>query len=158
MKDRILNTLLLLTVALALGISIKKTPDGVPVQSNAETVLTSVDPVAAYRERREAQRKREEEALLALLNAEACDAALRKQAQETLLDIQRRAETERTAEALAIGRGYGDAVCTLAGETLLFVLRDPITQESAARLTALAAEATGIAAENIRVSADPKPS
>lgn len=158
MKDRILNALMLLTVAAALGVSIRSTPDAVPVQSSADTWLTSVDPVAAYRERRTEQRKREEEALAVLLADESCDAALRAQARETLLTMQRCAETEQIAEALAIGRGYGDTVCTLAGETLFFVLQKPIATADAAQLIALAAQATGVSAENVRIFAGKTPS
>lgn len=153
MKDRILNTLMLLTVALALGLSLRKPPAAAPVQQSAETVTVSMDPVAAYRERRTEQRKREQEALQTLLTDEKSDAALREQARETMLNLLHGAETERIVETLAVGQGYGDAVCTLAGETLLFVLREALGAEEAARLTALAAEATGIAAENIRIVA-----
>lgn len=158
MKDRIMNTLLLLTVGLALLFSLKQPFAARPIQVSAEVPLTEEDPVSAYRARRTEQRKREEDTLRSLAADGNCDISLREQAQTMLLELQRRAETETTAEALAIGRGYGDAICTLAGETLLFVLQQPITSEEAACLTELTAEAAGIPTKNIRISANQKPS
>ena len=153
MKDRVLNFLLIVTVALALLLSLRQEPKAdTPLMPSTETLAAVADPVSAYRERRNARRQREEEALTLLVGDETGDAALRAQAREALLDMQRRAETEHTAEALAIGRGYGDAVCTVAGETLLIVLQNAIPDGEAARLIRLTAEATGLSAENIRIS------
>ena len=158
MKDRILNGLMLLTVALALLLSLRTSPQTQPVLSpqNADALLTPADPVAAYRTRREQQRRREEETLRTLSSDASCTQALREQARQMILDIRIRTEKELAAEAAAIGRGYGDAVCTLAGDTLLFVLQCPIAPEEAAQLTALAAQATGVSRENIRISAGQK--
>ncbi|MBR1586533.1 MAG: SpoIIIAH-like family protein [Clostridia bacterium] len=155
MKDRILNTLMLLTVAAALVFSLLR--GGAPEEEAVSpllsvTVLPTLHPAESYRARR-AETRRQEQALLtdALENPQLPDAT-RALAQDQLQAMLRSDEVELAVEAALAGQGYPQALCVCRGGALTIFTGQPLTDRDAALIFALAEEISGIDGQNIRVS------
>lgn len=157
-RDRILNFLMLAAVALALGLTFAQDSAASPALSLSTAVpqtaapSPSPSPAAAYRIRREQERTQEEISLRQLADSGASEET-RAQAQVALLALQTNREAELTVEAALSGLGYDQALCTIQGETVHIILSQPLSDAQAAMLLALAQEASGAAAENIRIIA-----
>lgn len=153
-RDRILNVLMLAAVALALGLTFAQDSAASPALSlsTVPPQAPSPSPAAAYRARREQERTQEEISLRQLADSGA-SAETRAQAQAALLALQTNREAELTVEAVLSGLGYDQALCTIQGETVHIILSQPLSDSQAAMLLALAQEASGAAAENIRIIA-----
>lgn len=160
-KDRLLNLLMLLAVALALGLSALRGESGLP-ESEKETLsmgaaLTPVSsptphPAEAYRARRQAARLQEEESLRTLAKESPAEQT-RAMAEEALLQMQADRETELAVEAALSGMGYGNALCVARKGSVTIIVDQPLTAAQAALILALAQETSGADAENIRISA-----
>ena len=155
MKDRIFNALLLLSVALALGLSLIRgggTAKISPESLRAADPIATLQPLDGYRARRAAERKLETDALLALAGKEALDAESRGAAAERLMALQRRTETELAVEALLTGRGYGEALCVADEKNLLIVLERSLEDSQAQEILYLVEELSAYPAQNIRIT------
>lgn len=160
-KDRVLNLLMIGTVTLALGLTAAREKSAPAAQTGmtlpVEAVVTPVPsptphPVDAYRARRQETRTREEETLRTLA-ADSVSAETQAQAEAALLEMQKSRETELAVEAALSGMGYGRALCVARGENLTIILDAELTPAQAAMILALAQEASGADAENIRITA-----
>lgn len=155
MKDKILNTLLLLTVAAALGITYFKgapAPAAAPAQPPLAAAAPTRHPVEAYRERRSAAREKEQAELRAAAENGAWSAETRQLAEETLRQALRSDEAELAVEAALAARGYSEALCVYRqGKMTVFADR-ALTPQDAALILDLAREAAGVEPENIRIS------
>lgn len=159
MKDKILNLLLLLTVGLALFLSLKKSPaaqaplaDAPPLAALPAAAPTA-HPLDAYRARRDQERAREQAALLAILQDAAASEEEKSRAREELLSLNERAETELAVEAALAARGDGQSLCAARrGEILVFLGR-AVSETEAALLLEVARQSSGLEADHIRISA-----
>ena len=162
-KDRVLNMLMLLAVGAALIVTWSRpSPEPEPamplpvanVPTPALTAAPTVvpDPIAAYREKRESDRRREEQALLALIDGKQVSAETRADAQAQLLQMQQNLETELAVEAALIARGYPDALCVARQGAVTILMNGEIGESDAALILYLAQEASGTDPENIRIS------
>ena len=155
-KDRVLNALMLLAVGGAFFVTWRspvpepEEPLPLPVAAVPTAAPTAVpDPIAAYRERREKDRQREEETLLALIRSENTSEALRADAEA---QMQQNMETELAVEAALISRGWPDALCVARQGAVTVLMNGEIGEQDAALILQLAQEAAGTDAENIRIS------
>lgn len=158
-KDRVLNALMLLAVGGAFFVTWRspapepEEPLPLPVAAVPTAVPTAVpDPIAAYRERREKDRQREEETLLALIRSENTSETLRADAEAQLLQMQQNMETELAVEAALLSRGRTDALCVARQGAVTVLMNGEIGEQDAALILQLAQEAAGTDAENIRIS------
>lgn len=158
MKDRILNVLMLFTVALALILSLVKgekeqtAPLTPALQALAPVSTLAPDPVTDYRRQRESQRQQEMEALRALCDNEGIEEALRKLAAEQLMEITSQGEMELALEGALAAKGY-QGVCVLRKGKLTIFVSGPLDGADAALIAQLAMEAAGVSEENIRIAA-----
>ncbi|MBQ9263885.1 MAG: SpoIIIAH-like family protein [Clostridia bacterium] len=159
MKDRILNALMLLTVAAALTLTLfradgarEETASALP-PITAVTALPTARPIDAYRQHRETERQQEQAALLALAASEQTTPELRALSEEQLRQMTADSETELALEAVLIARGYEDALCVCRGSSVTVLSGRSLQEADAALIVALAQEIAAIPAENIRVSA-----
>lgn len=159
MKDKILNILLILTVTAALTLTLAR---GQPEQESASLTLTALPtriptatphPVDAYRARREETRAQEQALLRALAQSEQTSPETRAQAEKQLLEAAAWMETELAVEAALAAQGYGQALCVAREGAVTILLSQELTAQEAALILALAQEASGAAAENIRIAA-----
>ena len=154
MKDRILNILLLLTVAAALVITYFK---GASSEKQSPPLLNAAagptaHPAEIFRARRAAAREKEQTELRALAESGAWSEETRALAEETLRQALRADEAELALEAALAARGYAQALCVYRqGKMTVFTDRS-LTGQDAALILDLAREAAGVEAENIRIS------
>jgi len=154
MKDRVLNILLLFTVAAALILSLKRSG---PRAQKEEALFSFPSPAALhftpspaedFRARRAQARSLETEALQALISGkEPGDAAW---AEETLRSLVADTETELTAEAALAARGDGESLCAAQQGELIVFLAHPLTEAEAGTLTEVIVSACGVPSEKIR--------
>ena len=160
MKDRILNVLMLLTVAAALGITLLRGGTGAETLSPAPflSALPAAAPTAtphpadAYRQRRAESRRQEKQVLLSLIEGEFTQEATRNLAQEQLLRVTEQEEAELAVEAALAAWGDEKALCTARDGALTILVSAPLTEGQASLVLELAREASGLPAENIRIS------
>ena len=160
MKDRIMNALMLLTVAAALILTlIRGTPEPEaafdrPIVSGFPTAAptNTPHPADAYRRERSETRRQEQAVLQALIDGEYTAPETRAMAQEQLLKAAAEMETELAVEAALAGKGYGHALCVARGNTVTVMTGTEITARDAALLLDIIREASGIEAENIRMT------
>lgn len=157
MKDRILNLLMLFSVAAALVFTLlnNRTEAASPVLSAFPTLAPTASPlpVDAYRARRAGQRQTELSALSALADNPLAEEEIRSMAQMQLSEMIRKNETELAVEAALIARGYPDALCIFHAGVLTVLFTTPLEQTDAHWILHLAREISGLEAENIRLSA-----
>lgn len=154
MKDRLLNFLMLLTVAAALILTyVKGSPGKAPLSSTpAVTALPTVHPVTAYRQEREKTRAQEREALEGIRSSGASSAETAALADETLRDMLRADENELAVEAVLAARGYANALCVYRRGTLTVLTDRKLTETDARLILDLARDAAGISEERVRIS------
>ena len=159
MKDKILNTLMLLSVAAALIFTWMNEKKPVSTPTLALTVPATLAPTAsprpidAYRAQRERTRQEETAALSALSENALADEDIRRMAQIQFTEIAQRNEIELAVEAALITRGYPDALCVFQSGTLTVLLSEPLAETDAQWIFQLAKEISGLEMENIRISA-----
>lgn len=159
MKDKILNILMLLSVAAALLFTLlnEKNLPAQPVLSlpSVATLAPTATPrpIDSYRARRESTRKEELTVLSALSENPLAEEEIRKMAQMQLTEITQRNETELAVEAALIARGYADALCIFQSGSLTILLTETLTEQDAQWIFALASEISSLKMENIRISA-----
>ena len=160
MKDRILNTLMLVTVAAALILTLtrggtERESKTLPLAAAGLSTLTPADtpgPVEAYRQQRALTRQRDRDALLALAESENVSPETRALAEKQLLETAKNDEIELAAEAALAARGYADSLCAARqGEVIVFLNRQ-LSAGDAELVLSVAQEASGLARENIRVA------
>lgn len=158
MKDRILNILMLLAVAMALAATLirggeESPPELLPMNAAQPIAPTDApEPVAAFKAERREIRTQEQAALLSLISAPDTDAQVRLLAEAQLAALAKNDEIELAAEAALLGRGYDPALCVAReGEAVLFVSGE-IDARDAALILEIVANASGLPLENIRVS------
>ena len=160
-KNRILNGALVITVGAALGItawqsrSDTASPSAgissarfftdVPSQTAVyATPVPSPAPIAAYRTRREESRGQECAALEQLAQSETVSEDIRRSAQEQLLLLVGRRETELAVEAALAGLGYPEGLCTVSEGNVTLILPKVPDAEEAQVLTELASQRSGL--------------
>ena len=157
MKDKILNVLMLLSVAAALIFTFIYEKKGVsaPVLSLLPSATFSPTPsprpIDAYRLHRERTRQEESSALSALSQNALADEEIRRMAQMQLTEIAERNEIELAAEATLIARGYPDALCIFQAGNMTVLLTKSLSEADAAWIFQLIREVTKLEMENIRV-------
>jgi len=157
-KDRILNLLMLLTVGAALALSLARGP-GEPAGFDAALSAVSTaaptaapSPAEAYRARRAAARARDEELLTLLLSSPDTEGETLALARRQLLDMTKNDETELAVEAALAAGGCPDGLCVARrGEVTVFFPRE-ISQREAALYLDIVRDASGLGAENIRLT------
>ena len=160
MKDRILNALMLLTVAAALILTLIRgapEPEGAfeaPIVSSYPAAMPTATPHPAdvYRKERAETRKWEQTMLLSLIDSEHSAPETRALAQEQLLQAARRMETELAVEAALAGKGYDHALCVAQGEEVTVMTGTALTGQDAALLLEIIQQSSGLTAENIRMT------
>ena len=157
MKDKILNVLMLLSVAAALIFTFIQEKKGVsaPVLSLLPSATFSPTPsprpIDAYRLHRERTRQEESAALSVLSQNALADEEIRRMAQMQLTEIAERNEIELAAEAALIARGYPDALCIFQAGNMTVLLTKSLSEADAAWIFQLIREVTNLEMENIRV-------
>ena len=159
MKDRILNGLMLVTVAAALFLTlIRGAPDvetafDAPVVSYPTAAPTvTPHPADLYRQRRVESRQLERSMLQTLIDSEYTAPETRLLAQEQMMETARQMETELAVEAALAGKGYGEALCVVRENTVTVMTGTELTAADAALLLDIIREASGAAPENIRMT------
>lgn len=159
MKDKILNVLLLLTVAAALILTLAQGdsgegPPGLAIQSVPTLApAPTAHPIDAYRARRAETRAQEQGLLRALVQSQETAPETRALAEKQLLEITENLETELAVEAALAAQGYGQALCVARAGGLTICLAQELTERQAALIVDLARAASGVAKENIRIAA-----
>lgn len=110
-------------------------------------------PVDAYRARRADTRAQEQALLRALVQSDQTSKETRAQAEKQLLEASAWMETELAVEAALAAQGYGQALCVAREGAVTILIPQEITAKEASLILALAQEASGTAAENIRIAA-----
>ena len=164
MKDRVLNLLMLLAVAAALFLTLvrgdkpnERANQGERIPLPVVSIPTpsptaSPHPADAYRAERAQTRAQEEALLLSLINSAQTASEIRALAEAQLLDMTKNDETELAVEAALAAGGYEKSLCVArAGEVTVFFPRE-ITQQEAALFLDIAQDASGLSAENIRLT------
>lgn len=147
MRKRVISLLMLFFVIGALILSLRRDlPADAPLAAAlpitcAPTAAPS--PIESYRARRKTERAREQAALLSL--GEDGDAKAQ------LLEINRCAEIELAVEAALAARGDGDGLCAVRGNQVTVVLGRPLDEREAAMIVSIAAEASGLTEDCIRL-------
>ena len=154
MKDRILNTLMLLTVAAALALTLWK---GAPAEQ-AEIPLAYVsplptpDPIETFRQRRAQTREKEKSLILSLSESGVWTEETKALAGEAMRQTLFSDETELAIEAALAARGYERALCVARENSLTILTAQPLSDRDAALILDLAREIAGIGSEKIRLS------
>ena len=160
MKDRIMNALMLLTVAAALILTLLRgapEPEAAfdaPVVSSFVTAAPANTPHPAdvYRQRRAESRQMEQAMLQALIGSEFTAPEMRALAEKQLLEAAEQMETELAVEAALAGKGYANALCVAREKTVTVMTGTALSAQDAALLLSLITEASGISRENIRMT------
>ena len=160
MKDRILNTLMLLAVAAALILSLVR---GAPTETDAGLPLpvaavptpaptAAPHPADAYRAERADTRAKEEALLLALISSPQTAPDARTLAEAAILDMTKNDEIELAVEAALAAEGFDKGLCVAReGEVTVFFPGE-ITEREAAFILDIACSASGLDAQNIRLT------
>ena len=160
LTDRIWNGLLLAVVAAALFFTLTRDQ---PTQESAALPLTAVPlstplptasptPAEAYRQERASTRQRDRDALLALTMSQNVSPETRALAESQLLETAKNDEIELAAEAALIVRGYPNCLCAARQGAVTVFLDKEISAGDAALLLDVIREASGLSAENIRLT------
>ena len=157
MKDRILNVLMLAAVAAALILTfLKGAPDtatNLPMASVAQPASTiSPHPAEVYRARRKETRAMEQSLLTTLIDSEHTAPETKAMAEQQLIEITSNDETELAVEGALAAQGYTDALCVSRDGSMTVFLPTEIDAEKAAYFLEMAQDASGLAAENIRLT------
>ena len=160
MKDRILNALMLFTVAAALILTlIRGAPEtesafDAPMVSSFATAAPTATPhpADAYRSQRAESRQMEQALLQALVDSPFTAPETRALAEEQLLETAAQMETELAVEAALAGKGYDRALCVARENTVTVMTGTALSAPDAALLLDIIREASGIDAENIRMT------
>lgn len=155
MKDRILNTLLLLTVAAALGVSLLRgaPPSDAALLSDAPIqTQPTLHPGQAYREQRARRRRQEQTEIAAALAGEALSAEARRDLEDALVFALQADEKELAVEGALAGLGYENALCVYREGTLTVFADRALTERDAALILDLARENAHVAEENVRIT------
>ncbi len=153
MKDRILNALMLAAVAAALALTLLRTEPDKPLAPSVQAPpAAAVSPAEAYRARRKETREMERKMLLTLLESEYTAPETKAQAERQLSDLSAYDETELAVEAALSAHGYANALCVSRAGSLTVFLPQEITQEEAGFFLEIAAAASGLSRENIRLT------
>lgn len=160
MKDRILNICMLLTVAAALILSfLKGTPE--PEMNGISMAWTdlptavptaSPSPAEAYRQHRAQTRAEEQIALQALIENAQTNPDIRVLAEKQIMETARNDEIELTVEAALAAKGWNEGLCTVRQGTVTVFFPQEISEKEAALLLDVIQEASGLNAENIRMT------
>ena len=154
MKDRILNILMLAAVAAALILTLLKgAPDpGEALPMTAPAATAAPRPAEIYRVRRQETRALEKSLLSTLIESERTAAETRDMAQQQLIEITRNDEIELAVEGALAAHGYTDALCVSRDGSMTVFLPGEIQADEAAFFLEIARDASGLRAENIRLT------
>ena len=156
MKDRILNVLMLAAVAAALILTFLKGPPdteaGLPMASAAQPAAAAPHPAEVYRTRRKETRSMEQSLLTTLIDSEHTAPETKIMAEQQLIEITSNDEIELAVEGALAANGYTDALCVSRDGSMTVFLPTEITAEEAAYFLEMAQDASGLAAENIRLT------
>lgn len=109
-------------------------------------------PGEQYRTRRAEERRQEQTALQALAATEDAHDDLRRLAESMILENAKNNEIELAVEAALAAWGDGEAVCAVREGAVNVFLSRELREAQAALLVEIAAEASGLPRENIRLS------
>ena len=156
MKDRILNVLMLAAVAAALILTFLKGPPdteaGLPMASVAQPAAIAPHPAEVYRARRKETRAMEQSLLTTLIDSEQTVPETKAMAEQQLIAITTNEEIELAVEGALAANGYTDALCVSRDGSMTVFLPTEIDAEKAAYFLEIAQDASGLAAENIRLT------
>ena len=160
MKDRIMNALMLLTVAAALILTlIRGAPEperafDAPIVSSFATAAPTGTPHPAdvYRQQRAESRQMEQAMLEALIGSAFTAPETRELAEQQLMETAARMETELAVEAALAGKGYAKALCVARENTVTVMTGTALSAPDAALLLTVIQEASGVSPENIRMT------
>ena len=163
MKDRIMNTLMLLTVAVALVLTLLR---GAPEQMDAafDAPIVAGNPAAfptntphpadAYRLERAETRRQEQIMLQALIDSAFTAPETRALAETQILQAASQMETELAVEAALAGKGYAHALCVARENTVTVMTGTELSARDAALLMTVITEASGVSPENPNTKGD----
>lgn len=101
---------------------------------------------------REAGRSRAVETFNSIISNEDADAASKASAQQGVLELAENTETETAVENLLRAKGFSDAVCYINnGMANVVVKTDSLDSASAAIISEIVAEQSGIAEDKIKI-------
>ena len=101
---------------------------------------------------REAGRSRAVETFNSIISNEDADEAAKASAQQGVLELAENTETETAIENLLRAKGFGDAVCYINnGMANVVVKTDALDSASAAIISEIVAEQSGIAEDKIKI-------
>ena len=160
MKDRIMNALMLLTVAAALILTLVRgapepeTAFDAPIVSSFATAAPTNTPHPAdvYRQQRAESRQMEQAMLQALIGSAFTAPETRALAEKQLLETAEQMETELAVEAALAGKGYTKALCVARENTVTVMTGTALSAPDAALLLTVITEASGVSPENIRMT------
>ena len=159
MKDRIMNALMLLTVAAALILTLVRgvpEPEGAfdaPIVAYSTAAPTSTPhPADVYRRQRTESRQMEQAMLEALIDSAFIAPETRELAEKQLLETAAQMETELAVEAALAGKGYAKALCVARENTVTVMTGTALSAPDAALLLTVITEASGVSPENIRMT------
>ncbi len=155
-----MNALMLLTVAAALILTLTRGAQDAEAAFDAPAVVSyptaaptaTPHPADAYRQERWEERQVEQRMLQALADSEYATAETRALAAEQLMETAGQMETELAVEAALAGKGYEHALCVVRGGNATVMTGTELSARDAALLLDIIMEASGIAAENIRMT------
>lgn len=152
MKDRVLNALMLFSVAAALILTLLRgAPESAPAAPFSAVTTATPHPADAYRQRRADTRQREKAALTALIESADTSDALRRMAETQLRDLLAADETELALEAALAGEGFPHGLCICRSGKITLMADRPPDEREAALLLDLAREISGFNADDIRI-------
>ncbi len=160
MKDRIMNALMLLTVAAALILTLVRgapEPEAAfeaPIVSSYATAApaNTLHPADVYRQQRAESRQMEQAMLQALIGSTFTAQETRELAEKQLLETAEQMETELAVEAALAGKGYAKALCVARENTVTVMTGTALSAPDAALLLTVITEASGVSPENIRMT------
>lgn len=154
MKDRILNILMLAAVAAALILTLwkgaPKPGETLPISAPAATAAPH--PAEVYRARRKETRALEQSLLTTLAESEHTAPETKTMAEQQLLEITANDEIELAVEGALAALGYADALCVSRDGSMTVFLPAEISADEAAFFLEIARDASGLQAENIRLT------
>ena len=157
MKDRIMNILMLGAVAAALILTflkgIPETGTSLPMASFTQASPTvSPHPADVYRARRKETRAMEQSLLSTLIESEHTDSETKTLAEQQLVAITANDEIELAVEGALAAHGYTDSLCVARDGSMTVFLPTEIQADEAAFFLEIARDASGLQAENIRLT------
>ena len=157
MKDRILNILMLAAVAAALILTwtrdARERVGALPMTAAVSPAATaSPRPEEVYRARRRETRALEQSMLTALSESEYTAPETKAMAEQQLVDMAKNDEIELAVEGALAAHGYADALCVARNGSMTVFLPIEISADEAAFFLEIARDASGLSAENIRLT------